>query len=203
MKPPHPRNVAMGEGFKAVAESLNKESDRGTVVLAAAWLDVSLTKIIAKFLRPLTQSKENLLKAGQPIGDFGTKIILANRLSLITPNLTSSLTLCRKLRNDFAHLSSDLSFETPHVKDRVNELFNLNEDLIIAMGKSLISAGLIAGIDGSTKITADHMMEAFGPKRLFQFTCGFINTGLAIIEFDISPCQSQFKGDSNNKTATA
>lgn len=187
MTAPHPRNVVMAEGFKAVAVSLMKESDRGTVVLAAAWLDESLTKIITKFLKPMSSSKENLLKPGKAIGDFGTKILLADRLQLIAPNLIQSLDLCRKLRNDFAHLSSDLTFETQNVKDRVQELFHLNENLLVTMGEVLTDAGMKIGAKDKEvdMVTAKQMLETFGSKLLFQYTCGFINSALATIEYDI------------------
>ncbi|OPA88688.1 hypothetical protein BFW86_16735 [Pseudomonas fluorescens] len=195
MNEAHPRNIAMAEGFKLVARSLDNESDRGSVVLAAAWLDESLTRIITKFLKPNTTQNEKLLKVGQPIGDFGTRIIIADRLRLITPNLISSLVICRRLRNDFAHLSSELSFATPYVQDRVDRLFKLNEDLIVVMGQSLYKAGITIRAE-LAEITAKDMLDAFGHKRLFSYTCGLINAGLALIEFDIRPCDPQFNTES-------
>lgn len=187
------RTVAMAEGFRSVVEALKEESDRGTVVLAAAWLDESLTRIIAKFLKPVSPVDEKLLKAGQPIGDLGTKIILAERLNLVHPDLLSSLSLMRKLRNDFAHLSSHLSFPTPNVKDRVSELFKRNEDLLLSMAETLIEAGMLAGPGKSGTITAKDMEEAFGSKQLFHYTCGFLNSALAIIEYDLKPSEPQFE----------
>lgn len=192
MTAPDPRKVVMADGFKAVAYSLKDESDRGTVVLAVAWLDESLSKIIIKFLKPISHSKENLFKAGQPIGDLGTKILLADRLGLVAPSLISSLSLCRKLRNDFAHISSDLSFTTPNVRDRVNELFRLNEDLIVTMGESLIKAGMKIGAEDGAAATAKGMQETFGPKLLFHYTCGLINAALVTIEYDIRPHKPLF-----------
>lgn len=193
MSAPNPRSIAMANGFKAVVESLKQESERGTIVLAAAWLDESLTKIISKYLKPITASKETLLKAGQPLGDFGTKILLADRLNLVHPSLISSLSLCRKLRNEFAHLSSDLSFNTPHVKDRVDLLFHLNEDLLTTMGSTLVEAGMIIDMKNPESISAKDMLGAFGPKQLFHYTCGLINSALAVIEYDIEPSKPMFE----------
>jgi DNA-binding MltR family transcriptional regulator len=192
------RNVAMAEGFKRVTISLKDETDRGSVVLAAAWLDESLTKIITKFFKPVSANNENLLRPGQPLGDFGTKIKLSDRLRLITPDLISSLTLCRRLRNQFAHLSSDLSFNTPDVKDRVNELFRLNDDLIIVMGETLQNAGMTIKLGSTEKLTVADMHETFGTKQLFHYTCGFINAALAVIEYDIQPSEAQFSTESDS-----
>lgn len=202
MTAPRPRTIVMAEGFEAVAVSLMNESDRGTVVLAVAWLDESLTRIITKFLKPTSNSKENLLNPGQPIGDFGTKILLADRLQLIAPNLTQSLSLCRKLRNDFAHISSELTFDTQHVKDRVHELFRLNEDLLVTMGEVLTKSGMKIGADDkeSDVVTAKQMLETFGSKILFQHICGFINSALATIEYDIKQHPPLFSFDGNIAT---
>ena len=185
------RNVTMGLAFRKIVESLKDESDRGSVVLAAAWLDESLTRIIAKFLKPVSGNKENLLKAGQPIGDFGTRIVLADRLNLIHPNLIQSLTICRRLRNDFAHLSSDLSFSTASVKDRVEQLFKLNESILVSMGQVLEDVGML-GPAAKTAITATDMLHAFGHKQLFHYTSGFMNAALAVIEHDIYPNEALF-----------
>jgi hypothetical protein len=183
----------MGEGFRAITTSLKGESDRGSIVLAAAWLDEALIRIIAKFFKPVSDNKENLLRAGQPIGDFGTRILLADRLNLMHPKLIQSLTLCRRLRNDFAHLSSDLSFETPSVKDRVDQLFRLNEDILATMGQVIEDTGKF-GPPAGRPINASDMLDAFGHKQLFHYTCGFINAALAVIEYDIKPNEPLFDG---------
>lgn len=185
-----PRNIAMGNGFRDVATALKDESDRGTVVLAAAWLDESLTNIIKKLFKPSNQ--EELLASGKALGDFGTKIMLAERLKLINPALVRSLNICRKLRNEFAHLSSELTFATPSVKDRVEILFSINEPVLSAMGEVLRDAGLsIPELEGS-EISAKVMHQAFGTKLLFQYTCGCINSGLAAIEFDTQEIAPSF-----------
>lgn len=186
---PIPRNIAMGNGFRDVVTALRDESDRGTIVLAASWLDESLTNIIKKLLKP--SEKEDLLSPGKALGDFGTKIMLADRLKLINPNLVKCLTICRKLRNDFAHLSSELSFSTPSVKDRVENLFTLNESIISTMGEVLLSSGA-AILENNEKLSTKLMHETFGTKLLFHYTCGFINGGLAAILVDTEEINPSF-----------
>lgn len=195
MDKPATRNHAMAEGFRAIVTSLQDESDRGTVVLASAWLDEALTRIISKFFKPVSKNGEKLLRTGQPLGDFGAKIVLADRLGLVNKNMIESLTACRKLRNDFAHLSTDLSFSTPEVKDRVEHLFKLNEDMLSVMGQVLKDAGMPIGAGDSTQVTGEHMLKKFGHKQVFHYTCGFINSGLAAYEHDVKPSDPQFDGE--------
>lgn len=184
------RGIAMGEAFRSIVEALSGESNRGTVVLAVSWLDDSLTAIIKKLLKP-TQN-ETLLNPGQPLGDLGTKIILAERLQLISPQIVKCLTICRRLRNDFAHLASDLSFETPNVKDRVFHLFDLNDNVLSAMGETLIAAGLSFDGGESDKISVKAMHQKFGTKQLFCYTCGLINSGIAALGFDVEEITPTF-----------
>lgn len=183
----------MADAFKVSAQSLADESDRGSVVLAAAWLDESLTAILATYMKP-SGRQDKLLAPGRPLGDFGTKIILADRLRLVTPTLLKSLDMVRKLRNEFAHIASDLTFETPSVKDRVQLILKDNESLLITMGEVLVRNGMLLDSDGE-KIKIEHMLECFGARKLFQYTCAFLNAALAGIKFNLKPAESQFNTD--------
>ncbi|QBF27438.1 hypothetical protein EXN22_17750 [Pseudomonas tructae] len=180
----------MANAFKLVAESLINESDRGTIVLATAWLDESLTKVLTKYMRPAGKT-DDLLNPGKPIGDFGTKIMLAERLGLVAPNLLKSLNRCRKLRNDFAHIASELTFETPSVRDRIQLILDENEDLLIVMGDTLRDAGMEFE-NGNDPLILKHILDRLGSKPLFQYACAFLNSALALIEFDIEPVEPQF-----------
>jgi len=185
-----PVNRETANAFRVAAESLDNETERGTVVLAAAWLDESLTAILAAYMKP-AEKKEDLLAPGRPLGDFGTKITLADRLRLVHPSLLKSLDMVRKLRNDFAHISSDLTFETPSVKDRVALLLRENEDLILVMGNLLIKNGMASPPEGQ-ELKIKHMLECLGAKKLFQYICAILNGALAAIKHDLKPADQQF-----------
>lgn len=187
---PRSPNHEMATALKVVAEALEGESDRGTVVLAAAWLDESLTAILAAYMKPGAK-KDDLLSPGRPLGDFGTKIILADRLRLVHPSLLKSLDMIRRLRNEFAHIASDLTFETESVKARVNNFFRENEELISAMGKSLIEGGLMPG-SGNDAVTIERMLKHFSIKRLFGYLCAFLNAALTLVKFHLKPAEQQF-----------
>ncbi|NWL48424.1 hypothetical protein DM819_21785 [Pseudomonas hunanensis] len=187
---PRQANMEMANAFKIAAESLADESERGSVVLAAAWLDESLTAILAAYMKP-SEKKEDLLAPGRPLGDFGTKIILADRLRLVAPPLLKSLDMIRRLRNDFAHIASDLNFENQSVKDRVQIIFKDNEDLLLSMGDALLQNGMNLGPAGE-KLRIEHMLKLFGAKKLFQYTCAILNAALAVIKFNLKPAEAQF-----------
>lgn len=179
----------MAKAFEAVSHGLASESDRGAAVLASAWLEDSLTRILLAYLKQGSK-KDELLSPGCPAGDFGTKIILADRLGLIHPSMRKSLDTIRKLRNEFAHISSDLSFDTQSVKSRTANLFYENRDLVSVMGKILIDAGLIK--NSSDQITVDYMLEHFSRRQLFDYLIGFLNGGLALIRCHLQPAKQQY-----------
>ncbi|WP_157896949.1 hypothetical protein [Pseudomonas putida] len=193
---PKPANLQMANAFKQAAESLANETDRGSVVLAAAWLDESLTSILMAYMKP-TERKDDLLSPGRPLGDFGTKIALADRLRLIHPSLLKSLDMVRRLRNDFAHIASDLTFETSSVKDRVSLIFRENEDLLLVMGNLLISNGMVS-VDEGEKVKIENMVKCFGTKKLFQYTCAILNSALAVVKHNLRPAVQQYNQDPLN-----
>ena len=116
----------MVETMWKVATELHKESERGCVVLAFAWMDDQLTANLRKYLLPSVQQSEKadeLLGVGSPIGDAATQIDLSLRLGILQPNTHKSLHMFRRLRNDFAHLASNISFENQSIHDRVVAIF--------------------------------------------------------------------------------
>ena len=100
-----------------------KESDRASVILAAAMLDRALETILKSKLAPQTSSEDQLLEgAYAPISNFSTRIDLAYRLGLTSAQFCRDLHLIRKIRNDFAHNIRRCSFEDSAVRARVLEL---------------------------------------------------------------------------------
>lgn len=179
----------MAKAFETASRGLANESDRGAAVLASAWLEDSLTRILLDYLRQGSK-KDELLSPGCPAGDFGTKIILADRLGLIHPSMKKSLDIIRKLRNEFAHLASDLSFDTQSVKSRTANLFYENRDLVSVMGKILIDADLIK--NPGEQITVEYMLEHFSSRQLFDYLIGYLNGGLALIRCHLQSAKQQY-----------
>jgi len=107
-------------------EGLAFESDRGCVLVAAAYLDESLFELFhATFSQDSVCQKkavDPMFTGLGPLSTFSAKIKLAYALELIDADIFSSLETIRKIRNEFAHTFSELTFDTPSVADRVKNL---------------------------------------------------------------------------------
>lgn len=177
----------MSEMFLRVTTELCNESERGAVILAFAWMDDELTNALKKFLIPTAQNSDELLGVGRPIGDAATKIDLAFRLGIINDGMHKSLHLVRRLRNDFSHTSSKLTFQTDSVRDRVNNLFQLESgvtDAILSVVGSYPETRKFLLGHGGTQ-SQDILSSAFGTKFLFHILAGVMVTALARIAHDV------------------
>lgn len=185
----------MAARFTALLDGLKGESDRGCVVLAIAWIEDDLTRVLKRFLLPSTKThdaSDELFGAQGYLGTFSAKIDLAYRLGLIQRQIHQSLHLCRRIRNDFAHLSDGLSFATRSVNDRVVEIFRLNEKIIQEFweksAQNVLPAEVLRPIEGLNGIKS--FEQLFGTRRLFEITAGTIVAGLTMVSHELIPIQS-------------
>lgn len=105
-------------------DALHKESDRGFALVVSAWIDDALQEVLRSRFIMDGAGVEELLGTDSPLGTFSAKIKAAYCMGLIDARVRRELDLIRKIRNDFAHARSDLSFTTPQVKSRC-EAFGL------------------------------------------------------------------------------
>jgi DNA-binding MltR family transcriptional regulator len=110
---------------KALASMLGRlqtESDRGAALIAAAWVDDSLTEYVrSRFVEDGKAVKE-LLTGDVPLGTFSSRIKLAYCLGWIGPDVRADLNLIRSVRNEFAHSRGELSFSVPAIRNRCSIL---------------------------------------------------------------------------------
>ena len=185
-------NQRVADCFSVIIEQLSAESDRGSVILAAAWADELVTELLAAFLCDPLNGKEQLLKVGGPIGDLGAKIDLAYRLGLMRVSAHRSLNLLRRLRNDFAHLSAPLTFKTPSVEDRVGEMLRLNEALLSAVWENvrrLPAAKEALGELGESDAAIDALLHSTGTRFVFDLTASMTACGLVFAIADVEKLQ--------------
>jgi len=115
--------------------SLGKESERGSAIICVTLMEDSLYRLIKAKLAPSPERKDELFDSGYaPLGSFSSKIDLAYRIGLISLEQKSSFHLIRKIRNEFAHSSEEINFESAIIKDRIRELFRLNRGLLNIIG---------------------------------------------------------------------
>lgn len=178
--------------YQQVVLELSKESDRGCVVLAFAWMDEQLTKNLQKYLLPSSKTSlkgDELLGVGRPVGDASTKIDLSLRLGILQPNTHESLHLIRKLRNDFAHLSLSITFDTPHIRDRVLAVLDKEQGLIESLWESMVSDPEVRRATEEARGKAGYVIlrDVLGTKRLFIWAAGALVAGLVSIEHSLKP----------------
>lgn len=111
-----------GPDFDAVLRleaELKNESDRGSVLVAAAMLEEALQELLIAHLVPSTSATDLLFEGSNaPLNAFSAKIDMVFRLGLVSDRFCRDLHVIRKMRNDVAHRSSGCTFEDASLKDR-------------------------------------------------------------------------------------
>lgn len=102
--------------------SLSQETDRGCALMAAAYLEYELEKLIKSNLVNDKKVLKVLFSSNGYLATFSSKIDLAYMLGLISPDVRSDLHILRKIRNEFAHNPESFGFEKEEISHRCNEL---------------------------------------------------------------------------------
>jgi len=121
---------AAAEEARTVALGMLRERGRGAVLVGVARVDAALESLLRAALNP-PRGSETLFHSDRPLGSFGAKIALAARLGLIDAAVEQALNSLRRVRNAFAHSSSEVCLADPPFRDR------LKESLAHARGNSL------------------------------------------------------------------
>jgi hypothetical protein len=108
--------------FLAFRRALTDESDRGCALFAAAYLDAALEGLLRASVLEGKKVDEELFEGASPIATFSGRIKLAYYLGWISAEFRSDLETIRKIRNDFAHDATILSFDTQSIADRCRNL---------------------------------------------------------------------------------
>ncbi len=94
---------------------LSNERDRGTALIAGAYLDTQLEYMLRDFLVEDKKEVEQLFEVAGPLATFSAKIRMAYTLALIAPYEFQDLTTIRNIRNRFAHSLEPLTFDDQDV----------------------------------------------------------------------------------------
>lgn len=107
--------------FHDFLEVLKKESDRGSVLIAATLIDTILLRTIAAFLLEHGDVRKLLVGFNAPLGTFSSKILATFALGLISEDEYRECEIIRRVRNAFAHAITT-SFKDDRVKDLCSNL---------------------------------------------------------------------------------
>ncbi|MDN7560329.1 MltR family transcriptional regulator [Burkholderia orbicola] len=108
--------------LEKINESLRGETERGCVVIGAAFLDEKLKDLLNKVTAGSNKVKESLFDATGPLGTFSQKIRVAYCFGLISDEAYHDLNVIRDIRNKFAHLSESLSLRDPKWANKFSSL---------------------------------------------------------------------------------
>jgi len=118
------------ENLGAFFNEFNKESDRGAVLLAASILDEWLSDILGAYLIE-GKSSDTLLKGfNSPLGTFASRAAMAHALGLLMDHEYEEITVLRKIRNEFGHSWTGVSFTSPKVAALLDKLPWLGPDSV-------------------------------------------------------------------------
>jgi hypothetical protein len=115
--------IEFARDLVAVIALLASEGERSLVIGGAARIDVAVERLLKAVMSRARRGKDdNLFHPDRPLGTFSAKIDLAHRLGLSDDDVERALQLIRKIRNDFAHATTDVRLLQPPRADRVREI---------------------------------------------------------------------------------
>src|SRR5260221_3699668 len=113
--------------FLAFLPELNKETDRGMVMIACSFIDELMRRIVLSFLIEDTVSKSLVDGFNAPIGTFATRSAAAFTLGLISEQELGECDALRKIRRRFAH-HVHVSFDDQNIRDLCKNLTMAAQD---------------------------------------------------------------------------
>ncbi len=107
--------------FVPFLDDLNKESERGAVLISVSYLERQLREIVSAFLCKGDASSRLLEGFNAPLGTLAARATSAAALGLISAPEYRDLETIRKIRNQFAH-DHRTSFSDQGIVDRCRNL---------------------------------------------------------------------------------
>ena len=108
--------------------ALTLESERGCALLAGAYLDCELEKLLIAKLVSNHKVTADFFRPDGPLGSFSARIDLAYLLGLIGKAARNDLHMIRKIRNEFGHSASSITFDDQPISSRLKQARHINVD---------------------------------------------------------------------------
>src|SRR5215510_9077223 len=106
--------------FSAFLQEFQQETDRAAAVLAVAYLDSKLEELLRSKFVSKHKIVNDLFDGQGGLSSFSAKVSISYAVGLISLLAAQDLHLIRQIRNDFAHKSHGLSFQTASIANRVS-----------------------------------------------------------------------------------
>ncbi len=156
--------------FGDLLERLFEESGRGALLIATAYVDEHLTKLIEAIVpTDLTKEHRNkIFKYPGHLSSFSSKIELAYVFRLISKNIYDCLNALRKLRNDAAHSPS--KFELHELNEKLKLIYNLGPGIPNFIKEVSVNALMTHKIDQVKKLLEESSLDEENKKEIFEKT---------------------------------
>lgn len=102
-----------------------QETDRGCALIVAEFLSDGLAELLRANFVPDQKLCDRLLRGDGPLSTFSARTELCFALGLLDANTYREIHLIRKIRNDFAHSFTQLTFDDDPVRSRCEQLIRV------------------------------------------------------------------------------
>jgi DNA-binding MltR family transcriptional regulator len=109
------------EDVARLVGDLDRETDRGCALLAAAFLDDVLDVMLRAAFVDVGDAVSKILGTGRPLESFGARTHLAYCIGLLGNDVYADINLIREIRNDFAH-RQPTSFSAKEIDAKCRQL---------------------------------------------------------------------------------
>lgn len=100
------------EEHKKTVEEIEKQTDRGAALMAGAFLEERLLQAIKATIYQNSRINGRMFRADGPLGSFSALIDLGFMLGIYGVKRHQTMHAIRRIRNDFAHKTAPLDFQT-------------------------------------------------------------------------------------------
>lgn len=114
--------LGLSDESKRWIEDIQKETDRGVALVAAAFFDDVLGAMLRARLIDAPKEANKLLQYPGPVSSFAYRIDLAYLLGLLGSKTRDALHIVREIRNHFAHSHVPVTFEDAHIEQLCTKL---------------------------------------------------------------------------------
>jgi DNA-binding MltR family transcriptional regulator len=104
-----------------INQQLRDETDRGAALVGVAFLDELLGRLLKSRMLD-GKTSEDLFEGSNPLASFSARIDVAYCLGWIGPETYHELHLMRRIRNDFAHVHTPVTFSSDAIQNRCRAL---------------------------------------------------------------------------------
>lgn len=118
----HPTVEELAEEAERFIQEFYEESDRAMALVGTAFLDDLTGSLLLAFFVEEHNVAGKLMEPDRPLGSFSSRIDVAYCVGLFTKEQRDDLHLIRKIRNEFAHVRHDITFNTVVIADMCRNL---------------------------------------------------------------------------------